>query len=149
DTAIDGASCPQDHECLAYPDPTSSGSSELPGSSFIVAFGYDVDVGNSIGIETWAGTFMHELRHNFGLKHGSLAAPAPQTCISFKPNYLSVMDYMYQSGIATAAEPGSATAIGCSTDSDCPAGAHCTDDLGSGGGNVCYRVDYSSEKLLD
>jgi hypothetical protein len=37
----------------------------------------------------------------------------------------------------------------CSGDEDCPVGSHCTDDLASGGGNVCYRVDYSREKLLD
>jgi len=145
-----GSNCPSDPECLAYPDPLSSGSSELPGSSFIVAFGADVDEGNNIGIETVAGTFMHELGHNFGLKHGSLAAAGPQACMAFKPNYLSVMDYLYQtSGIAVADQPGSNTPRHCSSDEDCSFGSHCTDDLGSGGGNVCYRVDYSHEKLLD
>lgn len=117
-----------------------------------MAFGADVDQGFlPIGIERWAGTFMHELGHNFGLKHGSLAAPAPQTCLVFKPNYLSVMGYMYQNGIALAAQPGSVAHVSCNVDSDCPAGGHCTDDLGSpaSGGNVCYRVDYSREKLLD
>src|SRR5215831_4534756 len=138
----DGLNCPQDRECLAYPDPLSSGSSELPGSSFIVAFGADVDEGNNIGIETVAGTFMHELGHNFGLKHGSLAAPGPQECMAFKPNYLSVMDYMYQSGgIGVADQPGSKVPRHCNNDQDCLFGSHCTDDLGSGGGNICYRVD--------
>src|SRR5262249_35372900 len=127
----DGSKCPQDPECLAYPDPLSSGSSELPGSNFIVAFGADVGEAFNIGIETIAGTFMHELGHNFGLKHGSLAAPGPQTCMAFKPNYLSVMDYMYQSsGIGVADQPGSRTPKLCSGDEDCPVGSHCTDDLG-------------------
>jgi hypothetical protein len=147
----DGSNCPSDPECLGYPDPTSSGSAELPGSSFIVAFGADVDEGNNIGVETVAGTFMHELGHNLGLKHGSLAAPGPQECMTFKPNYLSVMDYLYQSsGIAVADHPGSNVPKVCSGDEDCPSGSHCTDDLGGfGAGNVCYRVDYSREKLLD
>jgi hypothetical protein len=89
DSAADGRSCPVDPECLGHPDHTSTGSAELPGNSFIVALGYFVDSGITIGIETWAGTFMHELGHNFGLKHGSLAAPAPQTCMLNKPNYIS------------------------------------------------------------
>src|SRR5208283_2046693 len=131
-------------------DPTSTGVSELPGGSFIVAFGYSVDLGFSVGIETQAGTFMHELGHNFGLKHGSLAAPAPQSCDVLKPNYVSVMGYSYQSGIEVAAEPGSSVPMRCQVDGDCPAGTHCTDDFGPGdGGNVCYRSDYSREKLLD
>jgi hypothetical protein len=130
------------------PDPTSSGSSQLPGDSAIVAFGYDVDNGIPIGIEAWAGTFMHELGHNFGLRHGSLGN-GPSN-LPTKPNYISVMGYVYQGGIAVAAQPGSAMPIGCVVDPDCPFGSYCTDDLGGiGGGNVCYRIDYSREKLLD
>jgi hypothetical protein len=151
DTAPNGNACPIDPECLGHPDPTASGSSEVPGDSFIVALGNDVDNGFRIGVETWAGTFMHELGHNFGLKHGSLAAPTTlQSCLTNKPNYVSVMDYSYQSGIGVAAATGSASQLSCNADSDCPPGDHCTDDLGGGGGgNVCYRVDYSREKLLD
>ena len=151
DTALDGRNCPADRECAGFFDPLGSGVSEMPGSSFIVAFGADVDQGFTIGIETWAGTFMHELGHNLGLKHGSLAAPAPQSCITTKPNYISVMGYTYQNGIAIAAAPGSITHLSCNSDSDCPAGNHCTDDLGSpvSGGNVCYYVDYSGERLID
>jgi len=150
DTVPNGNACPIDPECLGHTNPDNSGSSELPGSSFIVAFGNDVDNGFQVGIERWAGTFMHELGHNFGLKHGSLAAPGLQACLLYKPNFISVMDYLYQNGIGTAAQPGSVAHFGCSTDSDCPAGGHCTDDLGGpGGGNVCYRVDYSGQKLLD
>jgi hypothetical protein len=61
------------------------------------------------------------------------------------------MDYMYNTaGIGIAIAPGSATPRHCDTDNDCPSGSRCTDDLtGIGGGNVCYRVDYSREKLLD
>jgi hypothetical protein len=37
-----------------------------------------------------AGTFMHELGHNLGLRHGG------GDNIGFKPNYLSVMNYYFQ-----------------------------------------------------
>lgn len=147
--------CPTDPECGGHPDPTSSGNADVFGSNVILALGTLSDLTTipvgSLGVETYASTFMHELGHNFGLKHGSLAAPAPQTCLAFKPNYLSVMDYnYYANAIGVAVAPGSTTPRNCSTDSDCPSGAHCTNDLGGfGGGNVCYRVDYSREKLLD
>lgn len=39
-----------------------------------------------------AGTFMHELGHNFGLRHGGGDEDVP----NYKPNYLSVMNYRYQ-----------------------------------------------------
>jgi hypothetical protein len=109
---------------------------------------YEVDLGIPIGIESWAGTTMHELGHNFGLEHGSLADPAtPQRCDATKPNYVSVMGYSYQNGIRVAASVGSTTPLPCATDADCTcAGCHCTDDLGAG--NYCYRVDYASSQLL-
>ena len=40
-----------------------------------------------------AGTFMHELGHNLGLSHGG------DQNLNFKINYVSVMNYAYQSGI--------------------------------------------------
>jgi hypothetical protein len=154
DTALDGSACPIDPECGGHPDPTNSGSSDIGGDDVIVAFGYYVDSGFPIGIETWAGTILHELGHNLGLKHGSLAAAAPQTCDTYKPNYISVMGYSYQDGIQVAAAPGSASPMPCSGDADCNTGVcatasacHCTDDLGDA--NVCYRVDYAGTKLLD
>ena len=153
DTAADGSHCPADPICHGSFDPTSSGVSELPGSSFIVALGYDVDNSFRIGIEAQAGTFMHELGHNFGLKHGSLGGPSvaePQdSCLTYKPNYVSVMGYFYEDGIAIADQPGSTTNQSCKVDGDCPTGSRCTDDLDAFGGNICYRVDYSREKLLD
>lgn len=44
-----------------------------------------------------AGTFMHELGHNLGLGHGG------DDHVNLKPNYLSVMNYHFQDGLA----PGS------------------------------------------
>ncbi len=37
-----------------------------------------------------AGTFMHELGHNLGLRHGGVDD------VNYKPNYLSVMNYTFQ-----------------------------------------------------
>lgn len=103
----DGSACPVDPICGAYPDPLGSGVSELPGVNFMVAFGADVDQGFSISLGRWAGTFMHELGHNFGLMHGGIY-DYPQRCLAFKPNYVSVMNYFYQDGIAysTNGNPG-------------------------------------------
>ncbi len=72
----------------------SSGQSRNPAafasgaSDFIVSLGgWQDDVGTS-----WdqAGTFMHELGHNLGLRHGG------PDHTNYKPNYLSVMSYAFQ-----------------------------------------------------
>jgi hypothetical protein len=51
---------------------------------------------NGIGsVDDQSGTFMHELGHNLGLDHGGFED------VQNKPNYLSVMNYMFQNvGIA-------------------------------------------------
>ena len=42
------------------------------------------------------GTFIHDLGHNLGLKHGATSN------VNFKPNYISVMNYFFQvRGITT------------------------------------------------
>ncbi|MCB9432411.1 MAG: PD40 domain-containing protein [Ardenticatenaceae bacterium] len=49
-----------------------------------------------------AGTFMHELGHNLGLTHGGPATSVisePDQDMNYKPNYLSVMTYYFQSGL--------------------------------------------------
>ena len=107
---------------------------------------------------------MHELGHNFGLVHGSLADPGnrPQECMNNKPNYISVMNYTYQPyGITPATAPGSVSLISCNTDADCGPpkigggrcatanSCFCTDDLQDYGGNVCYRPDYAEDNLLN
>ncbi len=40
-----------------------------------------------------AGTFMHELGHNLGLSHGG---PIADAAMKFKPNYPSLMSYLWQ-----------------------------------------------------
>lgn len=76
------------------------------------------------------GTFMHELGHTLGLGHGGpwVGETAPgdpnQNC---KPNYTSVMSYLYQSGIPTGWIPTNAE------DGTLPTAANpapCNDGLG-------------------
>ena len=51
-----------------------------------------------------AGTTMHELGHNLDLRHGG------DEDLNYKPNYISVMNYLYQNGaIEFAVAPGSTT----------------------------------------
>lgn len=57
-------------------------------SDFIVADG--ARGGESLTVLQQSGTFMHELGHNLGLRHGG-GDP-----VNYKPNYLSVMNYAFQ-----------------------------------------------------
>ena len=71
-----------------------SGTAEaIPSNDFIVA-GSLISWFTNPGDQTnaLAGTFMHELGHAIGLRHGGGEENTP----NFKPNYLSVMNYMYQ-----------------------------------------------------
>jgi hypothetical protein len=65
-----------------------SGYGELPGNDFIVSLG--TFTGSTGDREEQAGTFMHELGHNLNLRHGG------SDNIHYKPNYLSVMNYLFQ-----------------------------------------------------
>jgi len=73
---------------------TTSGMSRgsLGGASdFVVSLGgWSGDVGTR---DQQAGTFMHELGHNLGLGHGG------DDHVNHKPNYLSVMNYLFQDGL--------------------------------------------------
>jgi hypothetical protein len=157
------AACPTDALCGAKPSAGATGVSDILGDDSIISFGAYVDSNTQIGIELWASTTMHELGHNFGLVHGSLADPgnAAQECLNFKPNYISVMNYTYQlDTLVPATAPGGITPISCTKDADCgppsitngrcstPSTCFCTDDLGPGN-NVCYRPDYAEDNLLN
>ncbi len=67
----------------------SSGIGDLPGGDALVSLGFwDRFVGSDF---VQASTTMHELGHNMGRSHGG--DPAEPNC---KPNYLSVMSYLFQ-----------------------------------------------------
>jgi hypothetical protein len=92
------------HFCLFAHDIDSehhSGlSKDIGAYDFIVslgAFGLQ-EVGDT---QSQAGTFMHELGHNLGLRHGG------SDDVNFKPNYVSVMNYFFQlDGLPINGEPG-------------------------------------------
>ncbi len=82
-------------------DCTSGWAEGIQANDFFVSLGGTDSVGNpcsdidtngfSVGTRAkQAGTFMHELGHALGLGHGGGDA------INQKPNYLSVMNYVYQ-----------------------------------------------------
>ncbi len=70
-----------------------SGYAELPGNDFLVAAGTVSGWSSSFTPNTslaLSGTFMHELGHTLGLRHGAVDN------ILYKPNYFSVMNYTFQ-----------------------------------------------------
>lgn len=82
------------HYCIfAHLPPLGSysGVAELPGNDYIVTLG---GFTNGVGtVQQQAGTLMHELGHNLGLRHGG------DVNTNYNPNYLSIMNYWFQFGI--------------------------------------------------
>ena len=73
----------------AYDEYGSSGLGYVGGRGFVVTVGPRF-WGKSATSDVRVGTFIHELGHNLGLGHGGTDD------VNDKPNYLSVMNYMYQ-----------------------------------------------------
>jgi hypothetical protein len=73
-----------------YNGGTSSGIADgIPATDFLVTLGsWHSGAGGTDGEKI--GTFIHELGHTLGLRHGG------SDDINYKPNYLSVMSYTYQ-----------------------------------------------------
>jgi hypothetical protein len=151
-----GAHCPASSYFSDCQDPTLSfgqaGDAYRSGNDFIVSLGSLVnDSGLSLRWQT-AGTFMHELGHNLGLRHdGHLDTPcrtntdcaSGDTCTdiydgqgrvcheifsglvgteepNYKPNYLSVMNYMYETSfIQIGPSVGSRVPRRCTSNADC------------------------------
>lgn len=67
----------------------ASGAGELRGNDFLVSLGEWGFIPNG-AVGQQAGTFTHELGHNLGLRHGG------GDNVHCKPNYLSVMNYLFQ-----------------------------------------------------
>lgn len=98
---------------------TSSGCAELPGNDFQVALGgwntsgaadrdgdglSDANVGT---VQQQAGTLIHEMGHNLNLGHGGFDGT------NFKPNYLSLMNYFFQTaGIPPTDPDGTGPMVG-------------------------------------
>jgi len=71
-----------------YDGGSSSGNAfAIPNDSFVVTLGLWAGGGNS---DQKVGTFVHEFGHNLGLFHGG------NENRNYKPNYLSVMTYAFQ-----------------------------------------------------
>ncbi|WP_196139386.1 Ig-like domain-containing protein [Aliikangiella sp. G2MR2-5] len=73
----------------------SSGVAEINGNDLIISIGnWGLNRGDEINtnmtINFQASTIMHELGHNLSLRHGGFENT------NYKPNYLSVMNYLYQ-----------------------------------------------------
>jgi hypothetical protein len=63
----------------------------IEASDFIVSLGPFIEAAGGVVDPNWeSGTFMHELGHNLGLEHGG------GDDVSYKPNYLSVMNPGFQ-----------------------------------------------------
>jgi hypothetical protein len=80
----------------------SGGLGRLAGADFLIAMGaYCEGAVDCQGTEEeQSGTFMHELGHTLGLRHGG------DTNTNYKPNYFSIMNYAYQiSGLTTGGAP--------------------------------------------
>jgi hypothetical protein len=72
----------------------SSGVGEMPGNDSIITLGgFGLTTNNAVQrnlvTNYQAASIMHELGHNFGLRHGG------SDSINRKPNYVSVMNYLY------------------------------------------------------
>jgi hypothetical protein len=93
DSALDCAACPAVPHG-GTPVFGATGLAEQPGNDIIIALGPLVDLGyDPMPSTIEAGTFMHELGHNLGLRHGG------GDDLNDKPNYFSVMNYAYEYGI--------------------------------------------------
>jgi hypothetical protein len=71
----------------------SSGRGEIWGNDFMVTFATFAKWGSSAAE---SATFMHELGHNLGLRHGGLVDDTPENNATRKPNFASTMNYRYQ-----------------------------------------------------
>lgn len=69
-------------------DKGPSGLGEMYHNDFVVSLGTFTDGNGTRGEQ--AATFMHELGHNLGLRHGG------GDNVNYKPNYLSIMNYLFQ-----------------------------------------------------
>jgi Bacterial Ig-like domain (group 2) len=93
------SACPATGKIPTPPGFGVSGLAEIDGNDFMVSLGNVVnDRSVRPTIFNLGGTFMHELGHNLGLRHGGgsdFNGDAEDTP-TFKPNFISVMNYHFQ-----------------------------------------------------
>lgn len=83
-----------------------SGCAETPGNDLIVTLGnWGLNSGNTVEqnylVNFQASTLLHEFGHNLSFGHGGNEAT------NYKPNYFSVMNYLYQlPGLPAMSNPG-------------------------------------------
>jgi hypothetical protein len=77
---------------------TVSGTGDFPGADVLLTLGGFADAaGKPVGSSFMQGsTLMHELGHNFDLSHAGIYLGAVTPEPNCKPNYLSVMNYLFQ-----------------------------------------------------
>ena len=78
---------------LGNPTWKSSGRAELPGNDFMVTLGdpsWTTDLSTDEFRDAQASTFMHELGHTLGLRHGG------NDDLHNKPDYYGIMNYTWQ-----------------------------------------------------
>jgi hypothetical protein len=93
---------------LGYYDPQAG-----LGYNFVVAIGEYYDFGDRPTNIQQAALIMHELGHNFGLRHDGDPVCDEFLQTNQSPNYLSVMSYdFFGSGIPYSAKPGSTKIVG-------------------------------------
>jgi hypothetical protein len=83
---------------------TGSGFSDLGGGDSLISLGLWGTDGQTVPVQS--GTLMHELGHSLGLTHGGSYADTPGSyALTFegncKPNYQSVMNYLFQVDLLT------------------------------------------------
>lgn len=93
-----GTMRPYMHYCMFVDsigaDGTSGISFGIPSQVFVVSVGQYRDLLPKAALRAYeTGTFLHELGHNLGLTHGG---DNPGRHATYKPNYLSVMNYHFQ-----------------------------------------------------
>jgi hypothetical protein len=94
--------------CAVKPNPnfnvptTQSGVAQLPGSKVMISVGLWDQINHVGSTGTVTGTTLHELGHNLELYHGGAANTWNSSALTIqreancKPNYLSVMSYIFQ-----------------------------------------------------